>query len=721
MNRPLLASAAIAAALILAALVAVRWLRPPGEKGPAPASQAAPAGGAGPAAAPSAESPAQAAAAQAIAPAAEEAPSAWGPAPGKVSGRVVRADTRAPLEGAFVQAALGARAASSGEDLPWREAVTGPDGAFELDLLAPAPWSLRASLSGFLDRRVEPVLPGDAVEVALSPDAGVPCRVELERDEDSVPLADQEVFLRDLDGPWSLEARTDARGAFRITGLPADELEAVRRDGRIDVVVPGYAEPAIERSRSDGGYVITAEAGATVVGTVTDAAGRPIAGAAVHAGSGHEAPCDARGAFRIGGVTEALTAYAPGHAPETKELDDEEPVETVRIDFRLGAGLTLRGRVLDGKSRPLPAVALRVVAEDIDVESPSETLARRLAELLSTTSDDEGRYRLRGLPAEALELPGVLELEVRPPGAAASWTVEVDVDAEEGEVERDIVLDLAEPVRGVVLAPDGRPVPRAVLLATSATEGLTAATASDGAGRFELRSLPAGFYRLRVEAAGRPVGFQELKAPSPPLEVRLGVLETVAGMVRAADDGEPLPGIRVSLQPSDAGEDPLPGAAVSDAAGRFSLGQVPRGRFLLVAMPEQQAPAFSRLQRSTRLEIEVGEGGWSGEAAYPVHPSGEVELRFAVSEPGGGSAPAAGRVRVAVVSYQLASGRDAPGGSIEPPVAGAEEGFRARWRAGKYRLRCALDHAGRELVKDEDVTIEPGGRVERTVVFPRSP
>lgn len=79
----------------------------------------------------------------------------------------------------------------------------------------------------------------------------------------------------------------------------------------------------------------------------------------------------------------------------------------------------------------------------------------------------------------------------------------------------------AEPLRGRVLDPDGRPVPGATVTAVSGAAS-PVTTLTDGEGRFELALRP-GPTTVRAWSRGLTAPPRQLETPSAPLEIQLGV------------------------------------------------------------------------------------------------------------------------------------------------------------------------------------------------------
>ncbi len=114
-----------------------------------------------------------------------------------------------------------------------------------------------------------------------------------------------------------------------------------------------------------GKALLSLRPGLPVTGTVTDLAGKPIAGAHVWLRDSAEEPtiltntADAKGRFRFGVMAEGqgiLAVSAPGFAPQRIEVAFGE--EAKPAAFKLDRATPLRGRVLDGSQKPVAGAAV---------------------------------------------------------------------------------------------------------------------------------------------------------------------------------------------------------------------------------------------------------------------------------------------------------------------------------------------------------------------------
>lgn len=299
-------------------------------------------------------------------------------------------------------------------------------------------------------------------------------------------------------GPPPCSARSGADGRFEIAALPLGELS-------VAAVADGFAPRSEsvridERDAAERELVLTK--GGTLVGTLRDADGAAIPGAAIGAMLGLEprlfllgqrtTRSDEHGDFSFARVTPGLVTLRVDAGPRGSTLHSCTVADGVeqRCDLVLARPLAFRGRVVDAGGRGV--ARCRVAAE------PAERL--RGAYPPPKTTDDEGRFAIEGV-------------------ADIAWTLQVfDPDApwfaalEHGPVKPggELVLVLDAKHRpsasfvGRLVGPEGAPV-------TGSKVGLMKVGGNTiehrpipdaDAGRFEVGAVPPGRYVLNLGAPG---------------------------------------------------------------------------------------------------------------------------------------------------------------------------------------------------------------------------
>ncbi len=166
---------------------------------------------------------------------------------------------------------------------------------------------------------------------------------------------------------------TDAQGRWTFSAMPSVwswvYLSVAHPDFVATVMQRDVPSPSdVELKARQAETVL--DDGVAVSGRVLNDAGRPIVGANVALGADRQVrerefprvATDAEGRFRFGHVppgTHSLTAQAPGRAPELADVVVEPDMKA--IDFRLGPGHTLRGRVFDRDGKPLEGVTVQAM------------------------------------------------------------------------------------------------------------------------------------------------------------------------------------------------------------------------------------------------------------------------------------------------------------------------------------------------------------------------
>jgi protocatechuate 3,4-dioxygenase beta subunit len=386
--------------------------------------------------------------------------------------------------------------------VPPRSTKTEADGSFSFDKLVGRRYSLRARAG---DRIAGPhghQLTATSEPVILRLRAGGTLTVEVVGDGDA-PVAGATVALTSLD---EQTATTDRKGVAVLRGV----------DGWIEVVVtadgyaPGRAAAEVERTRT---LRVALRRGAAVAGRVVDAGGAPVADAKVvaidvgqpwlepdaeregvrtGADGRFELPAVAAGTYRFSAVHRE---HAPGAtAPIT--LDGATAKRDVEI--KLAAGAVLAGTVVDKAKAPVPYATVRV--------APREAGMGIRGDSRQVTADAAGAFEIRGLTRGALRVRAESE-------QAASAIVDVDLGAAAEKRDLVLVLDVTGTIAGVVVDSAGAPLGDVQVTAMTDVfaggrvedmelAGFATAT-TDGDGRFALRGLADGAYRVRAQRTSR--------------------------------------------------------------------------------------------------------------------------------------------------------------------------------------------------------------------------
>jgi len=304
------------------------------------------------------------------------------------------------------------------------------------------------------------------------------------------PVADVAFTLFEEATHHQEQFSTGPDGAFAILGLPAGEYH-------IAVDHPDYvfatANPVIEEDQAQE-LVIDLDRGGRLEGTVTDSAGRPLEGTHVYfldpkraAPIGHnlEAHTDVSGNYRISSIPVGLydVRYRhTGHRGGRKEnLAVTGKGQEFRIDMVLWEGQSISGRVVSQDVTPIPGA--------IVVGSNEETSTCR--------SDPEGAFSLLGLgggPASCFaSAPGYgpVYLKALAPGSSG-------VEFRLGKAAEVLGQINSQPLPdrfSVRLSRFDQDLGKYIPLYTRSYEG---ASGND----FRITEIPAGRYRLEVDAAG---------------------------------------------------------------------------------------------------------------------------------------------------------------------------------------------------------------------------
>lgn len=366
-------------------------------------------------------------------------------------------------------------------------------------------------------------------ELVLPPGARIAGRVE---DEAGAPLEGAEVRLRGWAGGRRLvlEQESGPEGRFAFEGLDLESPSRVdasaedRLSDREEDVPPNTTELVLrlEPAGRLRARVVDAETGEPVKRYRAVAEGRD------DAGRRGRRQADARdGEVEIEGLrpgTYELRIESAAHRPRRLEgLEVVAGVEPEVQRIELDRGWELRGVVLDPEGRGVAGARL-------DATLP--TGSRR-----SATSEPDGRFLLPGLD-------GVVTLKA----GHERWRDALLPDVAEDAGEIEIRFRLGGAVEGLVLGPDGAPLPGAVV-GTGGHHGEARRTRSDAAGRYRLEGLDPGEIVLtKVDRPGSNAGFEQARLTieaGRTVQHDFGTGRRLEG--RVTRGGEPVPQARISL------------------------------------------------------------------------------------------------------------------------------------------------------------------------------
>jgi protocatechuate 3,4-dioxygenase beta subunit len=345
---------------------------------------------------------------------------------------------------------------------------------------------------------------------------------------------------------------------------------------------------------------------AWVTGTVTDEAGKPIAGAEalvaqVEPKGAWRATTDAKGTFTVKGVPQ-------GEASVVLRAKSRIPVETkvqvpakglVAADAVLRLGVRFAGKVTDMRGAPIAGARV----EPTLVDEKGNAVATNVPAFLrgSFVSGADGSFVVDGLaPGNRYTLvlshphfkdslqPGLAAAAggghdaLDPVMEDAAWISGVVVDADgkpvagaqvggpAGEVDEETVASLEEMLRELFKEFEGGPI-----VTSGAPPPATPGNVTDAQGRFEIGGLLVEEYDVTVTADGyfpATVKVEELVAGQAKSDVRIAIEKATAWVAGQVVDaaGKPVANATVTAH----GDVKNAGEAKTDAQGAFRMSRV---------------------------------------------------------------------------------------------------------------------------------------------------
>ena len=503
-----------------------------------------------------------------------------------VSGRVLRGDG-SPAAGILVEASAAADATPHfRRDPADGRAVSGEDGGFRIDGLAPGiPHQVQVIDRAFWSPALQVSPAAEDVRIDLRQRRGSFGRVE---DAAGTPLPGIVVEMRAEGRPAVLSspdgevpsAVTDETGTFRFATVPAGHVSLVAHGkGWAPLTVRGVEVGEETADDHDLGTLVLTP-GARISGRIVDAAGTSLADVEIGVEPGDvrrrsrsrpesEVRSDAEGWFRVDdldrGAVYDLAITHPGFLDlrlGRVRAPTSEPLEVV-----LQATAALRGKVVDLAGEAIEGAAVEAQPADIPPGQAGLTRQEGLTDGRAET-DGEGRYEIVGLA------PGTFEVTAWSSQHRPSPPRRVTLEEGAGLELETLVLETGERLQGRVTDGRGKPVEGARVSAGKSS------ARTDPRGNYALGGLTPGEHTVKVRHARYPRQLRDVEIETGVnlLDVTLKGGHRVSGQVSV--EGEPTGGIGLILEPD--GVRGRSYSAISSASGEFTFAMVPDGEFRLV-------------------------------------------------------------------------------------------------------------------------------------------
>jgi protocatechuate 3,4-dioxygenase beta subunit len=515
-----------------------------------------------------------------------------------ISGKVVaKSDPKKPLPGIVVGGfSIVSQQAAVAHD------PSDSEGRFEIVGVRPATYTIGAFGEGNvpdIEKTPVEVVDKDITGIVVELDKGVTVSGRVDPPgRASVGLTiDGEIGLANMfEMAKTVVVHADAdptTGAFTLKNVPSGKLiiTAKTEDGSAG------KQPVTVTDVDQQGVVVALETRASISGTVVDTNGNPAVGANVNANNAehkpsfspsfHDATVAADGTFKIVGLEsgKVIVTASWDYADRWKKDDKDKPpapIELGKGEQRTGVKLTveardgvIRGEVIGSDRKSAPDAWITVFRDRGKDDKDNEGESWAIGTPVLTNADgkftidhlSKGTYTLvadgpRGasrVSKSGVQTGDTVTLELAPLGTLAGHVTNRSAPV--------AVYDLH--CRGPV-----GPVDRRI-------------TAADGG--YALEHLAPGSYSCSVSAdGGTATGAVDVPGGDAKLDFTLVPWASVTGVVVSVLSGAPVPGITVIAGGFQGRgmQDVLAGTApVTDASGRFTVGQVAAGSGSIVLMP----------------------------------------------------------------------------------------------------------------------------------------
>lgn len=557
-----------------------------------------------------------------------------------------------PISGARLEATFQVPTAEVPGYLGMRQGKTGNDGSYEIPKLHDGRHVVTCRVGQVVREKLDVPAGADAVEFVIPLPGRIGGKVVRKADGKPVNRAFVTCVLPGVTD-WPLARLfTGEDGAFQFPSLAsglyvlsvrAEGLETTKLEVRLtEEQVVSDLEIPLGEGWPLRGRVVSARTGA------------PIQGARVEIVDSGQVLTEADGRFELAlaSGTRTIAISHEGYADSCKQVEIRAG-STTEAEFPLTEGGAIHGRVLDAAGRP-------VADATVDAWNAEGHI------LGAATTDNEGRYEIRGLPT------GTCSAKCKPGGVGLEWELHsAPVEVGEGaSVEVNFAVGVGARLRGVAQRRGG---PVGGVIVSVEGQGVLCRTRTGDRGEFDIVGLPPGRYEVQIQ---KTIYMVDVPADGVTRNFDLPA-GRIVGRVVDAETGAALAGAYVVACADGAspGEEPVPhsGEDCTGPSGEFRFDGVDDGEYhLRIGATGHGTRVIGPLAVREGRTVECGD----------VQLGGGATIVVIVTDASGNPVPGVSfSVRAAEGGVQLGF----PNLSLDP-TSDAEGRFRIRYLStGRYR------------------------------------